>query len=384
MIARFERAILRVRTLRPAAAVGVAALLCVWLLFAALAGGPAWMGVFGLPGSVVGAFLFLGLARWPPRRSKVGTVTADEQGLFFEGSLVSPTLRLLDGRVRWRRGGQPYVDFLDARIQVDLARDEDAFALTEALAIERARGITSFSAAGLPNRWATIAVLIGLAWLTVAAMQSGAALGWLWLITILVAPFVGKTNVRVGRDGILVACLGWSRFTPYADIVRVEHDRTSVWIHTLDGRRLRIPGARGLEGTLRRAIARSRPEDDVARQLAQAGRSARDWLAALRGVRPRPNEVHYRVAQVPEARLWAVVEDGGAEPSARLGAAAALADGIDDLGRVRLADAARATAHPELRVALERVASSSPSADDAGDLALVLQEWSDTTSGRRR
>jgi hypothetical protein len=304
-------------------------------------------------------------------------VTADEQGLFFEGSLVSPTLRLLDGRVRWRRGGSPYVDFLDARIQVDLPRDEDAFALVEALALERARGVTSFSAAGLPNRWASIAVLVAFAWLTVAAMQSGGVFGLPWLLTMVVMPFVAKTNVRVGRDGVLVQCLGWSRFTPYADIVQVEHDRTSVSMHTLDGRRLRVPGARGLEGTLRRAIARSRPDDDVANWLGQSGRSAREWLTALRGVRPRPSEVHYRVAQVPDARLWAVVEDGRAEPSARLGAAAALSDGIDEAGRVRLADAAHATAHPRLRVALERLAATAASRpDDPDDVESVLEGWS--------
>jgi hypothetical protein len=383
MSARFERATLRVRTFRPAAGFAIAALLCLCLVFAGLAGGPPWMGVVGLVGSFWwGAFL-LAFGRWPPKRSRVGTVTAEEQGLGFEGKLVAPTLRLLDGRVRWRRDGGPYVDFLDARIQVDLVRDEDAFALIEALALERARGVATFTAGGLPSRWGTLAVLVGLAGLTAAAINVGAEVGWLWLVAVLVTPFVAKTRVRVGRDGVLVQCLGWSRFTPYADIVHIEHDRTNVWMHTLDGRRLHVPGARGLEGTLRRAIARSRPKDDVANQLAQAGRSAREWLAALHGVRPRPSEVHYRVAQVPDARLWAVVEDARAEPSARLGAAAALADGIDERGRVRLADAARATAHPELRVALERVASSRASAEAEGDLASVLQEWFDATAGRR-
>jgi hypothetical protein len=358
------------------AAIAAAVFACLLFRLVALRVGEPDLGITGVLGLFVGAFASLMVVRSWPGPKRVGTVTADELGLRFEGRLVAPTMRLLDGRVRWRRAGGPYVDFLEARIQVDVARDEDAFALMEALALDRARGIASFSAPGLPNRWVTIAVLVALACLTVAAMHSGGALGPLWLLAMVVTPFVAKTNVRVGRDGILVQCLGWSRFTPYADIVQVEHDRASVWVHTLDGRRLRIPGARGLEGTLRRAIARSRPDDDVAGQLAQSGRSARDWLTALRGVRPRPSEVHYRVAQVPESRLWAVVEDGRSEPSARLGAAAALAEGIDDAGRVRLANAARAIAHPRLRVALERIASAASPSDDADGLEGILEGWS--------
>jgi hypothetical protein len=308
---------------------------------------------------------------------------ASERGLIFEGALVAATPLLLDGRVRWRRSGQPYVDFSAARIQVDVARDRDAFALIDALALERERGIASFHVAGLPSRWATIAALVGLSWLTVAAVLSGSFLGAAWFLALIAAPFLGRTRVRVGRDGVLVQSLGWSRFTAYDEITSVERDRTGLWMHTIDGERLRIPGARGLEGTLRRAIARSRPDDDVAPRLSRAGRAPRDWFAALRGVRPRPSEVHYRVAQVPESRLWAVVEDGRAERSARVGAAVALADGMDEGARERLREAARATADPELREALERVAeSSSWDADEENALVGVLESWPDETAAR--
>jgi hypothetical protein len=377
MSARFERATLRAATFRPAAGAAAGVVAFLVLMVASLLIGAPTSALLDMMGAFVAAFASLALAKWPPKRSQVGTVTSDERGLHSEGALVAPTLRLLDGRVRWRRAGSPYVDFLDARIQVDLARDEDAFALIEALALERTRGATSFTAAGAPNRWVTVAAVVGSAAFTVASMHAGWMVGLVNLMTVG-APFALKSHVHVGRDGILVRCFGWSRFTPYTEIVRIEHDRTNVWMHTLDGRRLRIPGARGLEGALRRAIARSRPEDDVANRLAQAGRSAREWLSALRGVRPRPSEIHYRVAQVPDARLWAVVEDGRAEPSARLGAAAALADGIDEGGRVRLADVARATADPRLRVALHRIADPGAStAADTDAVERVLERWSE-------
>jgi hypothetical protein len=384
--AAFENATLRLplRTWHLAAAGAGLVLVAFGLLFAASMGFPEhgwapWVGLAGvacLPIALVAAFVW---ARWPPIRKRTGSVVASEKGLLFGGTLVAATPQLLDGRVRWRKPGKPYVDFMTARIQVDVPRDEDAFALIDALALERERGIASFVAAGLPHRWATILGLLALAWLTVVAMSSGSFLGAAWFVALVAVFLLGRTWIRVGRDGVLVQCIGWSRFTPYEAIARVERVGTGLLMYTDDGKRLHLPGARGLEGTLDRAIARSRPDDDVAKHLSRAGRAPRDWFAAVRGMRPRPNDVHYRVAQVPESRLWDVVEDGRAERSARIGAAVALADGIDEAARSRMREAARATADPELRGALECVAESRPRESNDEVLAGLLESWPEDT-----
>jgi hypothetical protein len=57
-------------------------------------------------------------------------------------------------------------------------------------------------------------------------------------------------------------------------------------------------------------------------------------------------------------RLWRVAQDPAQAPAARAAAAVALSPTLDESGRARLVQIAKATAAPKLRVALERVATA--------------------------
>jgi hypothetical protein len=71
---------------------------------------------------------------------------------------------------------------------------------------------------------------------------------------------------------------------------------------------------------------------------------------------------------MPADVLWRVAEDAFASADARAGAAMALRAALDDHGRTRLRVAADACATPELRAALEAIAS------DEDDVTQALDE----------
>jgi hypothetical protein len=107
----------------------------------------------------------------------------------------------------------------------------------------------------------------------------------------------------------------------------------------------------------RRAISETAAVEASA-LVAPAGRSATEWLTALRVAIDRPAD--YRSASIGVEDMWRIVEDAGATTAVRAGAAAALSKILDNQGRTRLRVAADATAVPELRVVLERSAAETP------------------------
>jgi hypothetical protein len=103
------------------------------------------------------------------------------------------------------------------------------------------------------------------------------------------------------------------------------------------------------------ALAGKRPVDVVA-LVARGGRTAAEWLRALRRLLGG-DAADYRSSAVPEENLWRVADDPTAEETARVGAAVALCTGLDDVGRARLLRIAEASASPKVRVALRAAAS---------------------------
>jgi hypothetical protein len=77
----------------------------------------------------------------------------------------------------------------------------------------------------------------------------------------------------------------------------------------------------------------------------------------------------YRAAAIPRERLWDVVENPAADPSAREGAALALSVSLDADDRSRLAALAQTTAQPRLRVALDGVSRE----EDESRLRIALE-----------
>jgi hypothetical protein len=125
---------------------------------------------------------------------------------------------------------------------------------------------------------------------------------------------------------------------------------------------------------LHRRAAMPAPDRDenVAALLARGERSTSEWLAAVRK-QASPSEGS-RNLHLAEDRLWAVLEDPSADPTARVAAAVALrtqsggrrAPELDQ--RVRVA--ASSTAFPQIRIALEEVVDAP---DDEQVVARVMR-----------
>lgn len=200
-----------------------------------------------------------------------------------------------------------------------------------------------------------------------------------WIFGMIFAP----TRVRVGVDGVATRWLGKDRFVPFSKVRSVEAYEERVGGKTylgvaldLDGgERVKLPaGQKGftsveaaeLEERVREALALHRdgagPVDE--RLLARGSRGVPEWIAALRALGAGANASH-RTPPVPPEKLLRIAEDAAADPLVRASAAVAVAAAAPD-AKKRVRIAARTTASPKLRVALERV-----SADDATDEAVA-------------
>jgi hypothetical protein len=108
--------------------------------------------------------------------------------------------------------------------------------------------------------------------------------------------------------------------------------------------------------------------EDVSSLVARGGRPLDEWMRALTALSSEGGG--YRATALPAERLWRVVEDPAADPTARAGAAAALRATLDDEGRTRLRVIAESSVHPRVRVALDAVAASSSDHDERLEEAL--------------
>jgi hypothetical protein len=125
------------------------------------------------------------------------------------------------------------------------------------------------------------------------------------------------------------------------------------------------------------AAHRARAAPDGA-SLARSGRATEAWMREVAAVTEAG--ASYRTPAVPPDELWRIVEDAAAPPTARAGAAVALRQALDAVGRVRLRAVADACAGPRLRVALDAVASS----EDDDLLTRALDPLDDHEGAPRR
>lgn len=141
---------------------------------------------------------------------------------------------------------------------------------------------------------------------------------------------------------------GWEPTGPVEGVLLSFADRTPLRLTVPDGAAVYERIAEAVDawwqqdGSVRTALVQKGPHD------------ARAWLRLLRGLGARAT-VGYRDATIAD-ELWRTVEDAAASPDARAGAAAALTRSLGDEGRARLRDAARKTAQPKLRIAIEAAA----------------------------
>lgn len=203
-------------------------------------------------------------------------------------------------------------------------------------------------------------------------------------IAVVIGVAFTPMKVRVGTDGIVTRWLGRRRFVPFSEIESAEprverHGRKrffGVYVTLRSGEVLKLPAGRSEVGesdamrlAKRIADARVARESGVAAKAAleRGTRDSREWLHALRGV---GNAGALRTPAIPREVLLRVLEDGAMDETTRVGAAVAVLADEDDATLARVRRAANVTASPNLRVALERIAT--PLEDD--ELTAILDE----------
>ena len=309
------------------------------------------------------------------RRKDTPLVRAENGALSFDGRRFGPIEAAYLQPQAENASAVRVVGSWLRRADVLMPDDARADELLRALRVDPARSITRFRVyAGLlsnKNAQTILSAVLG-----IGAFNAFNLFPRQWKIPGALALFVlsalnwAPSSVAVGPDGLLVTSPTRLRrkFVPFAEI---ESATTTHWGVTLTLRSQRTielrtenqPRAQSetrdaLLRRIRAGIAAFDPAAsiDVASLVARGSRPVDEWIRALRDVTKAA--AGYRVAAVPEEKLWRVVEDPAADPSARAGAAAALSGSLDDDARARLRALAENAVHPRVRVALDAVASS--------------------------
>jgi hypothetical protein len=352
----------------------------------------ALMSPMLIAGGVAGSVYAFSQNPWT--REVEGDFEAGPEGLLEGGRLLVPSEEIRSGFVVPDAGRGPRVRIqrkmkLPVEIRVrDEAEGRDLLRALGLDATQRAAKFSTPSRAMSDPTWsivlgvgfAAIFVLLGTLSHTFGLHGNGIQLPV--LAVYLAFMFLTRTGITVGADGILRSWLGKKEFWSYGDIesVRTYLDqsfwRKQKW-HGIElllrsGATVRIPVASkqsfqisNLEliiERIRQAMESHRQGDAAAETalLARQARSVADWVQSLRAIGSGAH-VDHRTAPVAPERLFRIVEDPSLTASARAGAAVALGASLDANGKVRLKDAAGATAAPKLRIAIEAAASG----DDA-------------------
>jgi hypothetical protein len=195
-----------------------------------------------------------------------------------------------------------------------------------------------------------------------------------WMAPILLGPLLGGTSakVRIGRDGVFVRSLGTTRFIAFRELdeLFVTKERFQLRLRTgrlyplqlveRSGRHLKPVDhtKHHAAETIRAGIAAARLEREASREESELARGAKSdaaWLSTIDG-QARDDEA-YRDAPLDRAALAKLSTDPHAEPSVRAASALVLRRaGLRAAEKSRLAEAAKGTAHPQVRVALEAAA----------------------------
>lgn len=350
---------------------------------------------FVVVATLVTAISLFALARGAPGRGVKGRVGVDGRGLSVDGELVIPRHALLHARVKDEPDGGHSV-VVDARglipthvVRVESARIAQALADT----LEQPpQDLVVFDA--LPPwahriRWLAI-VLTTSPWILLNALRHlpGFAIAVVMALYGLVGlPMLLPQKVAVGEDGLLLRWAGRRRFIPFGALRAVRATPLGLVLQLGDDRVVEIRLSHRSEvQTARRAAMLARIEEgmDVHRRLTPA----EDEALLARGTRPieawirdltalgTAGALGYRAIAVPRERLWAVLENPSADPSARQGAAIALRERLDEAERERLATIAEKSASPRLRVALDAVSTML----DAPRLRVALEEAEEQAS----
>jgi len=379
---------------RKTLALGIASVLLVlpMIAMAMLHPGIALTRVFGdggLIGTILGSLGFFFAYVSQTQKEAIGMLRIENGSLVHDGVPIAKLRDLREGHA-WKAEDGAHVQ-LGKKLHLRMARIEDARALLEATGVDASRKAARFHiiAPSRLNHRARLGILIASLPLSVALaillqkMTGHPAPGPIYMLPYLLAitAFAIPGSVQIGVDGVLVRWLWQQRFIPLSEISDVVTTERSFLNRTVLGIRLTLVSGETLDLSVAsppsrtsdasrasvqtiverieeaREVARGAGGADAARVLGRDGRSASDWLAALRqafghveGFRGGP--------PLTLEQLWRAVEDPDARPWVRAAAAAALAHDVDEEKRTRLRVVAEATAAPKLRIALEAAAEA--------------------------
>lgn len=186
------------------------------------------------------------------------------------------------------------------------------------------------------------------------------------LYAILIVPTLLPQRVDVGQDGIFLRWLGNKRFIPFSAIGQITTTKIGVELFLITGRHHEIRLTQrdnAADAQLSALVARieegmaahkGRARADEEALLTRGGRDIPTWLREMRALGTGEGG-GYRMMAIARERLWHIVENPSADPSAREGAALALSSTLDDDDRARLVALSQRTASPRLRIALDGV-----------------------------
>lgn len=220
-----------------------------------------------------------------------------------------------------------------------------------------------------------IAAFIGMAIGMGSFGKGGAAFGPMLMVVaypFLLTMILIREKVQIGADGILTRWMGRQRYFPFSQIewvnpwegAQLNKRYTGVELVLRSGEKHRILVGQKRWSEEERGLLLERISESIeayksgmfgtdASILGRNGRAPTDWITALRAIGTGAN-ADMRTSPIPLERLWQIVEDASAAAVARASAAVALVAQVPVEERTRIRVAARATASPKLRVALEQ------------------------------
>jgi hypothetical protein len=215
-------------------------------------------------------------------------------------------------------------------------------------------------------------ILLSLRGDTVTIVTSFFAAGGLYALTSALRSVDVARYVTVGSDGVALRRGPERRFIPFSAIERVEPRPYGADLVLTSGERVDLavapPSLVAAKSprVAEQRLAKARRDHLLARleaglvpgervtgedRLARHGKSVAEWREAMRAL-VRDDGAGYRAAQVPIEHAARVLENGRAEPEARIGAALALSAHEDPALKKRVRIAIEACADDETKLAL--------------------------------
>jgi len=343
-------------------------------------------------GSVIGVAIQLAAATAAgiiyvrrPRVHNPGEIVVDDRGVWMWNELVAKMEDIVGLSVTSTAQGTRLTSIsLKNGSTVELVLDTDVHvaelrqALGLALARSASRRFQGHATLGcLGSLAAFVSAIVATIWTAMLIDPNNHIVLWGTLVpTMLIAvPLlfgrIKKVTATCGEEGVHIKRLIGSRFIRYDEISDVVASFGKIVVIRTAKRTYNIELPSNEDATAmienirqRSSMPKAEGDENLGAILARGDRSNEAWLDAVRR-QASAVESSYRTQHLAEDRLWTVLEDPSADPTARVAAAVALRTTTrtaDPKMRVqidqRVRIAASTTAFPQVRIALEEIADA--------------------------